>query len=637
MSAPERRVSSTPAGARLQGRLGDNDNPMDDDRSLNLSTASTHVMDNLAVTKLMSTTTASPSSPTSNVSKNSLAASRLMRNRRDRGNRAKAAQQLMERLAPQKPPPLDLPDPPNMVTKDPIPPASPKSLRNRVKNRHKGAGGAYAKLMVQGPTTPVNNAADKDTGIVADDTPEDELPTTEAYPVEDVEVPVAATVKELDGLRKIAVAEFSKGPQTNMRYHYNLDEVKEEDDAEDEVFSEASLPSILNRSEIFHENAAAAVVALLTPRHRGADHGSVISSASTLDEAGLRVTQGNRGLMVTADCPTVSAFRSPHSPSVHETASAVSSYSTNALDLSYEKNVPRSPITEPILSIDAKRVLETVRTKMINPTKTLSDLLTNIASPDNGDAMDRGFMVRRKNACGALKVLTATPANRRTLCWTAGVLPALTSVLEDTDEDGLLEAFPDHRTRAEYIEARKRAVASLVNLAIPKENRIPIFHSPGLVQSVAGVIVDDNEESRQGCCALVAYLCKTQDNRLLMAQVPGLIDALCCVIAPIIPKESSSSTQQVGKKKRYHWDDSDDDSSGLIDSFSTDRYGVSSSRTDDDSDVTPQASASPRSPMTSKKQAEQYDNDPNKYLHRARNNVFAALEHLVKEKDNAVR
>lgn len=619
---------------------------MEDDRSLNSSTASTQLMDNLAVKKLVATTTASPTSPTSNVSKNALAASRLLRNRKDRGNRAKAAQQLMERLVPNKPPPLPLPDPPEMDNKDPIPPASPETLRNRVKNRHRGTGGAYAKLMIQGPSTPQNEAP-KAADESGDDATSLELPTAEVNPVEDGEVATAETAQELDGLRKMAVAEFSKGPQTNMRYHNNLDEVKEEDDATDDVFSEASLPSILNRSEIFHENAAAAVVALLTPRQRGVDHGSVVSSTSTLDEAGLRLTPSNRGLMITAEHATVSAFRSPNTTSVHEAASVVSSYSTSALDLSYDGSVPRSPITEPILSVDAKRVLETVKTKMINPSKTLSDLLTNIASPESGEPMDRGFMVRRKNACGALKVLTATAANRRTLCWTVGVLPALASVLEDTDDDGLLEAFPDHRTRAEYNEARKRAVASLVNVAIPKENRIPIFHCPGLVQAVSGVIVDDNEESRQGCCALIALLCKTQDNRLLMAQVPGLINALCSVIAPIIPKEPS--VQQIGKKKRYHWDSSDDDdSSEPLDSFSTyaggmssgtgsDRYGVSSSHTDDDSDVTPQASPTPQSPLSSKKKAENYDNDPNQYLHGARKNVFAALEHLVKEKDNAVR
>ncbi|KAI2502939.1 hypothetical protein MHU86_11526 [Fragilaria crotonensis] len=527
---------------------------MEDDRSLNSSSASTQLMDNLAVKKLVATTAASPTSPTSNVSKNALAASRLLRNRKDRGNRAKAAQQLMERLVPNKPPHLPLPDPPEMDNKDPIPPASPETLRNRVKNRHRGTGGAYAKLMIQGPSTPQNEAPK-----AADESGDDvktslEVPTAEVNPVEDGEVATAETAQELDGLRKMAVAEFSKGPQTNMRYHNNLDEVKEEDDATDDVFSEASLPSILNRSEIFHENAAAAVVALLTPRQRGVDHGSVTSSTSTLDEAGLRLTPSNRGLMITAEHATVSAFRSPNTTSVHEAASVVSSYSTSALDLSYDGSVPRSPITEPILSVDAKRVLETVKTKMINPSKTLSDLLTNIASPESGEPMDRGFMVRRKNACGALKVLTATAANRRTLCWTVGVLPALASVLEDTDEDGLLEAFPDHRTRAEYIEARKRAVASL---------------------AVSGVIVDDNEESRQGCCALIAFLCKTQDNRLLMAQVPGLINALCSVIAPIIPKEPS--VQQIGKKKRYHWDSSDDDdSSEPLDSFSTYAGGMSS-------------------------------------------------------------
>jgi hypothetical protein len=45
-------------------------------------------------------------------------------------------------------------------------------------------------------------------------------------------------------------------------------------------------------------------------------------------------------------------------------------------------------------------------------------------------------------------------------------------------------------------------------------------------------------------------------------------------------------------------------------------------------------SASPS--YASRSVAQPYDQDPNKFLHGARKNVFASLNHVTKEKDNAV-
>jgi hypothetical protein len=628
--------------------------------STHLSTASTQMIDNRVhgykqqhavgfANAVTAAKTALSSPSNKSLSKNSIAASRLIRNRKDRSSRGKAAQQIMEHSVPTSPPdPVDnTVNPPQDTAKVSVPstPSPSTKLRNRIKNRHRGSGGAFAKLMVQGPVDRNKTVRINTEGLKEETSEKSELTSSDQSDCVD-ETKVKVTVNELDGQRKLAVAEFSKGPESNLRYHQKLvDSLEEKDDEEPNDFmSEASIPSILNRSEIFHQSAAAAVVALLTPRFRG-DQQSVNSSASNLDEAGLRVTNSTRGLIVTAENTNVSAFRGPNSPCINNTASAFSQYSSGVLNISYEGAIPKSSITEPVMSPQVENTLEIMKSKMIDPSKTLSDLLGSIVTPD-GEPMDRGFMVRRKNACGALKVLTSKPENRRTLCWTIGVLPALTSVLEDTGEEGLVECFPDPRTRSEYIEARKRAVSSLVNLAVPKENRIPIFHSPGLMQAVTGVILDDSFESRQGCCALVAYLCKTQDNRLLMAQVPGMLSALTSVIAPI--KEVEQPKPSSPSKKIYHWySDTEDSSTKAGDSFSTDARNVStgtdgsdrftsdrnmSSRTDDDSDVTPHASPSP----PPEEAATGYDDDPNQCLHAARKNVFAALQHLVKEKDNAV-
>lgn len=592
------------------------------------------------------------------MSRSAMAASRLLRSRG--GPRTKAAQQLMERLVPssragaaaKNDDSSKETEPGKEKDKEPSKAAAAaarSSLRARVKSRRL-AGGAYAKTMLNGKDK-VDDSG-KGEGAKEEEPAQEETTPTDDVDLDHIQEVTKAASAELDDARKQAVDEFARGTTHNTRYHALTRLIESHDDDED--MSEASMPSVLNRSEIFHENAAAAVMALLTPR-RSSDAASQMTSHS-LDEAGLKVTNTKKGLMITAEHQKTSAFRGPRSPATNGidiSASCVSGLSSQ-LDISYEGAVPQSPITNPILSVDAERALNAVKRRMMDPSKTLSDLLQAIATPEDGSIMDRGFMVRRKNACGAIKVLAATGSNRRTMCWTAGVLPALTSVLADTGDEGLLESFPNSRTRAEYFEARKRAVATLVNLSIPKENRIPIFHSPGLVQAVVCVINDDREEARQGCCALIAYLCKTAENRLLMTQVPGLLSAVGGVISP--PKPDEHPISQIKPRKKYHWDDDDTETSNeQEDSFSTaddrntssdsyDRYTVTDgessmrdSRTFDEegSEVTPRAATMS---FESRRQVfPHYDKDPNKWLHASRQNVFAAMLHLVKEKDNAVR
>jgi hypothetical protein len=281
--------------------------------------------------------------------------------------------------------------------------------------------------------------------------------------------------------------------------------------------------------------------------------------------------------------------------------------------------------------------------------------------------MDQPYMVRRKNACGAVKVLTATLANRKTLAWTVGVLPALASVLNDGGEGRLDETFPDVRVRDEYIEARKRAVSAMLNLCLLKGNRIPIFHCPHLVHGLAKTIAQDKGESRQGCSAILGNLSKTPENRLLLVRVPGILDAINVAIKPWSPADDSPKK----KTKNFTWDLSDagdtfsTTTEGRINSYTTgggttvtgdgttttDDYESTTEYTnggnDEDSDLTPQMTTSPTS-LDSKgqkttsptslasKRSFLYDNDPNKFVHATRQNIFATLLHVVKEKDNAV-
>ena len=92
-----------------------------------------------------------------------------------------------------------------------------------------------------------------------------------------------AKTEELDMIRQRAKEEFAKGVDTNRRYH--APSVTDSQSEIKSTWSEASTPSILNRSEVFHQNATAAVLSLLAPRRKGFDDlSSVASCRSNLDD-----------------------------------------------------------------------------------------------------------------------------------------------------------------------------------------------------------------------------------------------------------------------------------------------------------------------------------------------------------------
>lgn len=624
-----------------------------------------------------------PTSPASSVrmSRNSVAASRLLRSRKDRRYKSPSMLQPSGESDDLSIASLDtLPTtarPRRVIQLTPIvtsptsPISSPTSLYSDPTST-----GSYATSPSSNPTSPnsgilssassrrsihsrrervAGGAAAKLFGFQSHDEGDDKYDNSHDSALNDEQLQnLAEASQELDEVRQKTRNEFLIGLQDNSRYHRETN--NDYDETRTDVLSEASVPSILNRSEIFHENATAAILSLLTPRSQGGfgdEKASFVggTSGALFD---IQVTSSKSGISF-AHSPSMSgsAFCSPRNNDIGGVSSGLSTH----VDTSHEA-MPKA--TKPLLSNIAERKVENIQGKMRDPNQQLADLLVAIATPEVGQPMDRGYMVRRKNACGALKILTANPANRKTICWTVGALTALTSVLADTGR-----AFIDVYTRREFVEARSRAVAALLNLCMLKENRLPIFHSDGLMQAIISVIEDDHGEARQGCSGILAYLAKTGENRLLMVQVPGLLDAVASVIKPIIYKSPVT-------KKKYHWDNSDDTSASVsseegqrnesMTSEGSDKFTVSNSmvssprQTDDeddeddddadydddaedddegdDSDMSPMRTTSPISPQLSK--AEEYDKSPNTFLNSSRQNVFAFYFHMIKEKDNTV-
>jgi segregation and condensation protein B len=412
--------------------------------------------------------------------------------------------------------------------------------------------------------------------------------------------------EELMRFREKAKAEFSVGSAGNRRYYPTTGRQQNEETAK----SGASL-RVLDRNEIFHASAAAAVASLLNPttggpNQKGGDTNHKNSNNGS-DSAGI-VSKSSSGPF-TAPSTTdmsVSSEKNGNGPGVGTTT------------------VDGESLAQQLLTKRTENRLEQIKSRMKDPTQRLTDLMAAIASPDNDEAFDRHYMVRRKNACGALQVLTANPKHRVNICWTVGVLPALTSVLVDcglVTSDG---AFSDPDVRRDYIEARNRAVAALVNLSSDENNKLPMFHSPRLIASIIGVINQDDGESRRGCCMILANLGKSKENRLLMAQVPGLLDCVTAIIRPM----------------QYLQDvDSEDDSKdgSLNDGDGPDVFDRVISPNDEALTTANGTEQKIRHKSTSYDPAEasaRYDEDPNELMNQTRQYVFALLIHLVKQKDN---
>lgn len=436
----------------------------------------------------------------------------------------------------------------------------------------------------------------------------------------------AANLKELERTLENTKAEFERGTEANRRYQPQSQQVTIHEDLEEAHGAEATPvvnaagPRFMNPSENFHETAEAAIASLLSPRdHRTGD--SFISNSHS--ELGL-VTSSS----------AASAFQAPRIDTAFTTGTSDTVPRSPMLPF---ESLARRDVEQKLIAVETEKTLREMPKRMHDPNKTLTDLLTAVASPANKSSMDLGYMVRRKNACGALQVLTANVKNRERICWTVGVLPALTSVLADTCVEGPKIAFADRRIRVEFVEARKRAIAALTNLAMPTKNRVPVFHTPDLISWMVVVIMEDNGAAQRGCCATLAYLAKSPENRLLLVQVPGLMSALIKVLRPRPPRLESPYSPA---RKIYPWSSngdsfsSDDEDppvsptstkSGKSVSFKSDKK-----ETDSDSETTPRVGGT-KPPV----ELVGYDATADEMLRGARQNVFALLSHLTKEKDNA--
>lgn len=502
----------------------------------------------------------------------------------------------------------------------------PKSLSNvpedepvKHGNRHRTPGGAAAKVMLVGPHTSV----DEDEILSPRPSPDSSTGSERRNALPAALDHARSKVKSQFNMLPVAGTGNQEAPMDAEEYRSKL--VKES-------------PHLFNRAEVFYKDAETAISALQTSR-------------SFMPSDSHSVYSGSNVGMLSSDNMSVAA----------SVTSAFQTPSEFDPDTAFE-SISRKDVSDELLTYKAQKWVESLQDLMRDPSPTLANLLQTIGSAPEGDAPDLGKTVRRKNACGALQVLTATPSNRVPLAWTVGVLPALCSVLADTGTEGTHVTYTDKRHRCEFEVARDRAIFCLVNLAAPKENRIPIFHCPNLVHWLVAMILEGQGPPRKGACAVLAYLAKTIENRLLMVQVPRLVEAFCKVLKRRPPRieyprkehSSASSPETIGEEEEDNTTvgehttatgDSIHDArsehsgaeevapvvsktaSGLTEPS---RFISVASSYSNQSGAT-QRLASARSPI----ELDSYDETADDSLRESRNYSFAALSNLVKEKDNA--
>jgi len=162
-----------------------------------------------------------------------------------------------------------------------------------------------------------------------------------------------------------------------------------------------------------------------------------------------------------------------------------------------------------------------INIKRVDPDDDLSALIDAAGEEHN--------LVRRSNACGALKVLASKDSNRRKLCRTTGLL------------DVLVKASWDDAVDSDALDGRTRAVTTIFYLSEPKDNRLIVAKHPQLLEVLVKVIQEDTGEARWRATSALATLAKTPGNRGRM----GSVDKLATVLGELMVEDQDFKPQNL--------------------------------------------------------------------------------------------
>jgi hypothetical protein len=150
-------------------------------------------------------------------------------------------------------------------------------------------------------------------------------------------------------------------------------------------------------------------------------------------------------------------------------------------------------------------------------------------------AAEDDTLIRRSNACGALKVLASKDNNKVRLCRTKGLL------------DALVTASMDDAVDSDALDARTRAVTTLLYLSEPKDNRLIVARHPQVLQVLIKVIEEDTGEARLRACSALATLAKTPQNRGLICSTERLAEVLSGLMVEGVAENEDAKREEAAK------------------------------------------------------------------------------------------
>ncbi|KAL7520481.1 hypothetical protein ACHAWX_005206 [Stephanocyclus meneghinianus] len=130
------------------------------------------------------------------------------------------------------------------------------------------------------------------------------------------------------------------------------------------------------------------------------------------------------------------------------------------------------------------------------------------------------------HACLALMNLSISKANKNRVFRTPGVMDALMAVITRTAPRG---NGAEGNPKDPSFEARVKACSALSNLAIGYDNKIPMFHYPGFVESILTVIRTDKAEARTKACSILWSFAAEMKNQVPVVQRGDILPALVAV------------------------------------------------------------------------------------------------------------
>ena len=167
---------------------------------------------------------------------------------------------------------------------------------------------------------------------------------------------------------------------------------------------------------------------------------------------------------------------------------------------------PPLPRNDAAIISDNSAPEKDVKTKWVQPDDDLARLIEAAGEEHN--------LVRRSNACGALKVLASKDSNKPRLCRTRGLL------------DVLVKASWDDAVDSDALDARTRAVTTILYLSEPKDNRLIVAKHKQVLDVLVKVVEEDTGEARWRASSALATLAKTPGNRGGMGGMEKLATAL---------------------------------------------------------------------------------------------------------------